>query len=142
GSLRALADETGGRTIVRTNNFDDAFERVVRDNSSYYVLAYAEPPDTRSNAFHSITVRVNRPGIEVRARQSYKSPGTLSAPQAVAPASRQTKVSAQVNAAINSPIPQSGVTLSVFAAPFKGKGKNASVLVGAELGNLAVNPPD
>src|SRR5439155_10824563 len=87
-------------------------------------------------------VSVNRPGVEVRARRSYKSPTSPSSSAPAAPTSRPNKVSAELNTAINSPIPQSGVALSVFAAPFKGKGRNASVLIGAELGNLALNPLD
>jgi hypothetical protein len=39
----------------------------------------------------------------------------------------------QLREAINSPIPVSGLTLRVFAAPFKGTAPNASVLVGVEL---------
>ena len=39
-SLRALADETGGFAVVNTNQFANAFDRIVTDNSTYYVLAY------------------------------------------------------------------------------------------------------
>ena len=39
-SLRTLADETNGFAAVSSNDFASAFERIVSDNSSYYVLAY------------------------------------------------------------------------------------------------------
>ena len=38
--LRGLADATGGFAIVDTNNYEDAFTRVVRENSTYYVLGF------------------------------------------------------------------------------------------------------
>ena len=42
-SLRTLADETDGFAAVNSNDFGSAFERIVSDNSSYYVLAYYPP---------------------------------------------------------------------------------------------------
>ena len=44
-SLRTLADETGGFAAVNSNDFTTAFERIVRDNSGYYVLAYYPPSE-------------------------------------------------------------------------------------------------
>ncbi len=57
-SLRQLSDETGGFAAVNRNDFSAAFERIVRDNSSYYVLAYYPPSDKRDGKFHRIEVRV------------------------------------------------------------------------------------
>ncbi len=39
-SLRSLSDETGGFAAVNSNDFAKGFERIIRDNSSYYVLGY------------------------------------------------------------------------------------------------------
>src|SRR5687768_1479225 len=36
-----LADHTGGFAITDTNNYRDPFERIVRESSTYYLLAYA-----------------------------------------------------------------------------------------------------
>ena len=38
-----------------------------------------------------------------------------------------------VREALDSPLPVSGLTMHVFAAPFKGTAPNASVLLGVEL---------
>ena len=46
-SLRTLSEETGGFAAVNRNDFATAFERIVEDNSSYYVLAYY-PPDAQA----------------------------------------------------------------------------------------------
>ena len=73
-SLRALSDETGGFAVTAQNNFVGAFDRIVSDNSSYYVLAYYPPSDKRDGKFHKIEVRVNRPGLTVRARRGYLAP--------------------------------------------------------------------
>jgi VWFA-related protein len=127
-SLRALADETGGFAAVNTNQFSSAFQRIVEDNSSYYVLAYYPPTDKKDGKFHRIDVKVTRPGLTVRARRGYMAPKAR-APKTTGP----TNTSAEVLDALNSPLPVSGLTMRMFAAPFKAAAPNASVLVGVEL---------
>ena len=72
-SLRVLSDETGGFAVVNRNDFSTAYQRIVQDNSTYYVLAYY-PPDPRPGRLHKIDVRVTRPGLTVRARKAYMTP--------------------------------------------------------------------
>ncbi len=128
-SLRQLADETGGFAAVNRNDFTNAFERIVRDNSSYYVLAYYPPSDKRDGKFHKIDVKVTRPGLVVRSRRGYNAPRGKPAPV-------NTKTGGmpqELFEAINSPLQVSGLTMRVFASPFKGAAPNASVLLGVEL---------
>jgi VWFA-related protein len=126
-SLRALSEDTGGFAVVNSNDFKTAFDRIVKDNSSYYVLAYYPPNPKRDGKFHRIQVKVNRPGLTVRSRRGY------AAPRGNPPKPAKTGgMSEGMYEAINSPIPVSGMTLRAFAAPFKGTAPNASVLVGLE----------
>ena len=128
-SLRTLADETGGFAAVNSNELTTAFERIVRDNSGYYVLAYYPPSDKRDGKFHKIEVRVTRPGLTVRARRGYVSPrGNRPTPKPT-----DKGPSPELLEALNSPIQVSGLTMRVFAAPFKGTAPNASVAFGVEL---------
>ncbi len=103
------------------------FERIVNDNSSYYVLAYYPPSDKRDGKFHRIEVKVNRPGLTVRARRGY------SAPRGRAAEVKTGGMPLEIFETMNSPLPVSGVTMRVFASPFKGTAPNASVLVGVEM---------
>ncbi len=72
-TLRTFADQTGGAAIVNTGNFADGFARIVRDNSTYYLLGYY-PPSKHDGKFHRISVRTARPGLTVRARAGYHAP--------------------------------------------------------------------
>jgi VWFA-related protein len=128
-SLRQLSDETGGFASVNRNDFTNAFDRIVRDNSSYYVLAYYPPTDKRDGKFHKIEVRVNKPGLIVRSRRGYVSPKGKPAP----PTTRTGGMPPEMFEAINSALPVSGLTMRAFAAAFKGAAPNASVLIGIEL---------
>ena len=86
-SLRTLSDETGGFATVNRNDFATAYERIVDDNSSYYVLAYYPTNEKRDGKFHKIDVRITRPGLIVRARRGYASPkGKAPAPPTAADA--------------------------------------------------------
>jgi VWFA-related protein len=127
-SLRVFSDETGGFASVNSNDFAKAFDRVVRDNSSYYVLGYYSTNERRDGRFRKVAVRLSRPGLEVRARKGYVAArGRANTP----PPPKEG--SAELREAINSPIPIAGLTLRTFAAPFKGAAPNASVLVAVEV---------
>jgi VWFA-related protein len=134
GSLRQLADESGGFAVLNTNSFANAFDRIVRDNSSYYAMAYY-PPMAKAGKLHRIEVRVRRPGLVVRARQGYVTPQPSRSGGDLAGASeaRPGPALPDVGAALNSPLPVSGLGMRVFAVPYKGSGSNASVLIGVEL---------
>ena len=126
-SLRVLADQTGGFAAVNSNDLAGAFDRVVRDNSSYYMLGYYPANQRRDDAFHRIDVRVNGPGLQVRARKGYVSLGKEPVPAT----RRLAKVegSAELAEALNRPIQTSGLTLHANAASFKGAAPNALVAV-------------
>jgi VWFA-related protein len=127
-SLRTLSEETGGFAVVNKNDYATAYQRIVEDNSSYYVLAYY-PPDARPGRFHKIDVRVTRPNVTVRARRGHLTPK-----KAVAVAANSKNPSTpELREALDSPLPVSGLTMHAFTAPFKGTAPNASVLFGVEL---------
>lgn len=128
-NLRALAEETNGYAAVSSNDFTSAFDRIVRDNSSYYLLAYYPSSSRRDGKFHRIQVRVARQGLTVRARRGYVAPRGNPAP----PKNTSAGASPETLEALNSPIQVSGVGMRVFATPFKGTAPNASVLLGVEL---------
>ncbi|HEY3091816.1 MAG TPA: VWA domain-containing protein [Vicinamibacterales bacterium] len=129
-SLRELADETGGFASVNRNNVDEAFDRLVSDNSSYYVLGYNPANDRRDGRFRKIEVRVTRPGVTVRARRGYVAP--RGRPAATAKASNDPG-DAALKAAVESPLPTTGIPMRLFAAAYKGAPPNAAITLAIEL---------
>jgi VWFA-related protein len=71
-SLRFLADDTDGTAIINTNNIDGMLKRVVDDLSSYYLMGYYTTNTKLDGRFRSISVRLKRPGVTVRARKGYR----------------------------------------------------------------------
>ena len=153
-TLRELAEQTGGIASVNTNNVEPAFQRIADANSRYYVLGYYPPNHPRDGRFHKIEVRVTRPGLRVEARRGYASPrgrtpeerkrdeAARLARDARRPDGKRT--STPLIGALTSPIPQSGLTFSVQAAPFKHTPDEASIALAIELdgSHLPYAPPN
>jgi VWFA-related protein len=70
-SLRVLADNTDGRAIVNRNDLAAGMKQIMRDASGYYLLGYTSSSAPTDGKFHTIDVKIKRPGVEVRARKGY-----------------------------------------------------------------------
>jgi hypothetical protein len=129
-SLRTISEDTGGFAVVNRNDFREAFSHIIQDNSGYYLLGYYSSDARRDGRFRRVEVRLKRPGLTVRARKGYTAPkGKAQSTTTLA----NTKTSPALREALDSPIPISGLPLSVFAAPFKGTAPNASIAVTIEI---------
>lgn len=129
-SLRVLSEQTGGVASVASNDFTDAFERIVRDNSTYYMLGYRSSDKRRDERYRTIDVRVTRPGLRVRARAGYAAGRSGKADTKVLTAADEP--SAVLRSMLNAPLPAGPLPMRIFAAPFRGE-KEASVSVGVEI---------
>jgi VWFA-related protein len=126
-ALRVLSEETGGFALLNTNDLSAGFDRIREDNSRYYVFGYYPANSRRDGKFRRIEVRVSRPGLTVRARRGYVAP--RGKPRTVDGIEAREGTSPALLEALNSPLPVSGLRLGVSAAPFRGAGRNASVLL-------------
>jgi VWFA-related protein len=69
-ALETMISITDGLRISETALFESGLRRIVDDLSNYYLLGYYSPAKA-DGRFHKITVRVKRPGVNVRARAGY-----------------------------------------------------------------------
>jgi hypothetical protein len=68
--LAALAEGTGGFTIFNTNDLLGGLERIGREQNEFYILGYV-PGDTPEGSCHTLKVKLNRGGVNVRSRSGY-----------------------------------------------------------------------
>lgn len=127
--FRVMAEDTGGEAIVNTNNFSGNYRRIVELNSAFYVMGYTPQAAADDGHFHRITVKVKRPGMTVRTKRGYTAPterrrtaGALPLPWSDATLS-----------ALRSPLPVSGLALTMVTTPFRGENGRGSVVIGAQL---------
>jgi VWFA-related protein len=68
--LAALAEGTGGFTIFNTNDLLGGLDRIGREQNEFYILGYV-PGDTPEGSCHTLKVKLNHGGMNVRARSGY-----------------------------------------------------------------------
>lgn len=78
-SLRALAEQTGGRAMVNRSDFDDVFREIDAETSDYYVLGFALTNPDPAVRTRRLLVRVRgRGAVDVRHRTHYTYVGASS----------------------------------------------------------------
>src|ERR1700674_4656142 len=74
--LASLAEGTGGFTIFNTNDLLGGLERIGREQNEFYILGYV-PADTPEGSCHTLKVKMNRGGMNVRSRSGYCNTRTV-----------------------------------------------------------------
>ncbi len=128
--LQSLAEETGGRAFLNTNDIQGAVRRAADDARLTYVLGYYPTTEVWDGRFHRIGVKVNRPGVEVRHRKGYFAVAT----QQQASSQR----SAALQAAVASPIGASGLGLTLQIDPVEGRPSEYRLAVRVEPAGIAL----
>src|SRR5262249_42305563 len=84
GGAAELSEQTGG-AVTRSNDLAEGLERAATDLSAHYLLGYQPEPGAAGRR-PGRQVRVNRPGVKVRARRGYRAgpPLPLRAPSPAA----------------------------------------------------------
>ena len=73
--LTYIAEQTGGFAVLNTNDLNVGLGRALEDSAGYYLVGYEGAPDAlRSWDPGRVKVRVNRPGLRVRARKGLFGP--------------------------------------------------------------------
>ena len=130
-SLTALAAATGGFALSNSNSFENAFDRIVQENSTYYVMGFSSTNERRDGRYRKLDVRVKRPGLVVRGRAGYMAPLRNERPPD--PPKPSSTVSVAVAEALRSVVPVNGLPLRVAAAPFKGASREATIVMAVEV---------
>ena len=112
-TLTSLASDTGGTAFTDTNDFGEAFSRVERDISSYYILGFASTNTKKDGRFRRLTVRVrNRSNVRVDAKAGYYADRDFAH---TGKADREALLQEQLTA----PIPATDVPLLVTSGWFR-----------------------
>ena len=131
-NLRQLSEETGGVAFVGRNDFNEGFDRIVEENSQYYVLGYYSTNDKRDGKLRNIGVRVaGYPDAQVTYRKRYAAPRGRGPKNTAAgkPLDPTKSLSADLVNTMTSPLPKTGIQLRVSAIAKKGVGKTTDVEV-------------
>jgi VWFA-related protein len=70
-SMQRIADDTGGKAFIDTNDFGDAVAEVVEDGSSYYTLGYVPDRKKFDGQFHTFKVHLDNASYKLAYRSGY-----------------------------------------------------------------------
>jgi VWFA-related protein len=71
GSMRTLAENTGGFAVLNENDFGPALKRIDAETSDYYVLGFYSSNKDTNKRVRELEVTVNRPNVTVASRRFY-----------------------------------------------------------------------
>jgi VWFA-related protein len=104
-----FAEGTGGRALYNTNDIAGSIRKSIDDARVSYLLGYYPSNDKWEGDFRELKVKVNRSGMDVRARKGY---------YAIPDSSATTEqASAQLDEAIRSSLDSSELKLEVSVEP-------------------------
>jgi VWFA-related protein len=132
-SSQAIADLTGGRAILNTNSPEESVRSILDESSAYYLLALQASDVEADGRFHTVSVKVNRPGLHVYTRKGYYADAVSGGDTAAAAALSLEDVTRAL-------LPERGIPMTVSAAPFRDADGNAAVVVATGVRAAAAKP--
>ncbi len=104
-TMQRLADETGGRAFVNTNDLTGAIRDAVEDSAVTYALGFYIDSGSLDGKFHELKIQVHRSGLNLRYPKGYFALKD-------APATQDDRHNNFLNA-INSPLDSSAIPLQI-----------------------------
>jgi VWFA-related protein len=111
-TLVSMADDTGGRAFLDTNDFSQVFRQVQEDTRTYYMLGYQSTNHARDGRYRRIVVRVNVPGVRVTYTRGYYAPADFQH-------TNRTGREEQLNEALVSPLAETDFPMFLATGYFR-----------------------
>ena len=70
-TMEKIAEDTGGRAFVNTNDVTAAIRKAVEDSAVNYTLGFYIDPHSADGEFHELKVQVKRAGLTIRYPKGY-----------------------------------------------------------------------
>ena len=121
-NFRGLAELTGGFAFYGSNDFEAAFERLIRETGTYYVLGFEPEVQAKQGRFVRFDVKVKRPDLVVNSRAGY-----VEQLEYIRKTTKPEPKRTPAAAALANPASVGGLPIRVNAAVFQGPGKDAMV---------------
>jgi VWFA-related protein len=80
-TMQKIAEDTGGRAFVNTNDITSAIRKAVEDSAVTYTLGFYIDSGSLDGKFHELKVQVHRSGLNLRYPKSYFAVKDASATQ-------------------------------------------------------------
>jgi hypothetical protein len=85
-----VARETGGVAFLNNNDLSLGIRRALKDQQSYYLVGFDPEDDKFDRKYHSIKLKVSRPGVQTRTRAGFI--GFADRPKEPVPQTREAQI--------------------------------------------------
>jgi VWFA-related protein len=120
--LRTVAENSGGRAILETNDLEGGVAQIFRENSSYYLLGYRSTREPGDRRIRKVDVQVRRPDTTAHTRNAYFDPRSR-------PRRTDLTPELQLANAISGVVALNDLPLQVSAMPFAGPDRKTALVV-------------
>jgi VWFA-related protein len=111
GAMNRLASLTGGKAVYASNDVAGALGEFLEDTDVTYTLGYYPPEDKEDGALHSLRVKVDKPGLEVRYRRGYSGEAAAKL--------TEKQLGSTLTAWAEEPLDATGIAINALAVPAK-----------------------
>jgi hypothetical protein len=70
-ALQVLAVQSGGRVLNSGNDITNLVRSCLVDAKAFYSVSFDPPPGDAPNEYHSLQVKIGKPGLTARTRTGY-----------------------------------------------------------------------
>jgi len=70
-TMNTMAEDTGGKAFINTNDLKGAVSKAIEAGSNYYMLAYTPTNRDEKGEFRKIEIKLNHPGAKLAYRRGY-----------------------------------------------------------------------
>ena len=70
-ALQVLATQSGGRVLNSNNDLSELMSSCLLDARAYYTVSFDAPPADHPDEYHSLEVKIDKPGLTARTRTGY-----------------------------------------------------------------------
>lgn len=70
-ALQVLAAQSGGRVLTSSNDIEKLITSCLEDSRAFYTLSFDSPPADHSNEYHSLQIKISKPGLSAHTRTGY-----------------------------------------------------------------------
>jgi VWFA-related protein len=70
-TMNTMAEDTGGKAFINTNDLEGAVSKAIEAGSNYYMLAYTPTNRDEKGEFRKIEIKLDHPGAKLAYRRGY-----------------------------------------------------------------------
>ena len=119
--LRTVAENSGGRAILETNDLDSGVAQIFRENSSYYLLGYRSTREPGDRRIRRVDVQVRRSDATAHTRNAYFDPRSR-------PRRADLTPQLQLANALSGVVGLSDLAMQATAVPFAGPDRKTTLV--------------